>query len=63
MKRPRIVLRRTSDGGWYYRVDGANAEPIVHSETFTEKSSAKDSIKALRRAILLAGVVEDSSHT
>lgn len=68
MSRPKIPIRETlttlSDGTtsprWYFVVIGSNGEPITTSELYTRKDGARRGRKALRRAVLLASMGDES---
>lgn len=45
-------IRKAADGGYFYRIEGRNGEPLAHSETYTRREDAVRSWKALMETIL-----------
>ena len=49
-------IHNTKDGGFFWRLKASNGETLCHSEVFTSKQSAEQSIAAAKRVIPVASV-------
>lgn len=42
-------IHKTTNGGYFWRLKGANGEILCHSETYSSKQAALNGIDAVRR--------------
>lgn len=54
----RFVVFEGSDGQWYWRLVAGNGQVIAAGEAYTRKRDALRAIRAVRRAIWTARVME-----
>ncbi len=49
-------IAATVDGGFYWRLDAANGEPLAHSETYASKAGAvHGALAAIANVLIAAG--------
>lgn len=48
MAHPQFVIKRSSDGQYYFNLTAANAEVILTSETYRMRASARNGIASVR---------------
>lgn len=56
----RYVLKKSSDGQFYFVLKAANVETIATSERYTTKSSAKDGIESVRTNATTRDVTDET---
>ncbi|MHA6689435.1 YegP family protein [Devosia sp. A449] len=49
-------ILRANAGGYFWRLKGANGEPLGHSEVYTTKQSAEAGIASVKRVAPTASV-------
>jgi uncharacterized protein YegP (UPF0339 family) len=47
-RRPKIIIKPSSDGQWVYQYIGANGEPMMTSETVVNEADAIKSANSIR---------------
>lgn len=59
---PKFVIKKSSNGKYYFNLHAKNGEPIATSEMYESKSGCKDGIESVKKNAPIAEVDDQSNN-